>query len=78
MTDRREKINVARARKLYDELGNWPAVARAMKRKTGQPFKSTAIAAAVRWADRGNAGRRSGKVTTMRQILDRLPAGARE
>lgn len=74
MSDRRERIPVERARQLYDQLGTWAAVARVLKRKSGQPFTSTAIAAAVRWDDLGNVGCRRPQITSMREIIDRLDA----
>jgi hypothetical protein len=54
---RRERIPVELARTLYDELRNWRLVAERLPRSgNGQKFQPKSIFAAVRWADRGNAG----------------------
>lgn len=58
MASRRERIDVNLARRLYDRLRSWPAVAQALRRKNGQSFQPGSICAAVRWADRGYAGSR--------------------
>lgn len=57
VTKKRERIDTARARRLYDRLGNWAYVAEFVRRKNGQAFKVVSIRNAVRWEDRGNAGR---------------------
>jgi hypothetical protein len=50
---RRERIDVDRARRLYDRLGTWRGVAEFLRRKSGQSFTVLAIFMAVRRADRG-------------------------
>lgn len=55
---RRERIDIDRARRLYDTLGTWRAVAEFLRRKDGTAFQPLSIFLAVRWADLGYAGAR--------------------
>lgn len=54
---RRERIPVDEARAAYDRLGTWRAVAEEVTRKDGSKFQPKSIHRAVRWADKGYAGR---------------------
>lgn len=52
----RERIDVDRARRLYDKIGTWRGVAEFLRRKDGTAFQPNSIYLAVRWADLGYAG----------------------
>lgn len=47
----RESIPIEQARRLYDRLGTWSAVAKILTRRSGQPFLAQSIVQAVRAAD---------------------------
>jgi hypothetical protein len=48
----RDCVNVDQARRLYDRLRTWPAVARVMRRGDGSRYQPPSITRAVRSADR--------------------------
>jgi hypothetical protein len=45
---------------LYAQLKNWRLVAERLRRSDGTKYKTQSIAAAVAYADKGNAGYRIG------------------
>jgi hypothetical protein len=48
----RERINIAKAIRLYQAFRNWREVATRMRRKNGMPYTTQAVIAAVRKHDR--------------------------
>src|SRR4029077_15166875 len=50
-----EVIPVAKARVLYDELGNWRKVAASIRRENGQRWQPESIRRGVRFADLARA-----------------------
>jgi len=53
---KRYPVPVEDAIKLYDELGSWEKVRRALPRPDGTLFTYWGLWNAVRWRDKGNAG----------------------